>query len=116
MKSPNLYQVNGRWMSLEQARVARGLDKPKEEVCEGPTCPIVIEEVDDKDVPKDAVIQDEVVIEDEFEIEVELEEDIETEEVEYTLEDLKDMCDKKGIYFHHATKEKKLKELLGIKE
>jgi len=109
MKSPNLYQVNGRWMSLEQARVARGLDKPKEKVCEGLTCPIVIEEVDDKDVPKDAVIQDEVVIEDEFEIEVELEN-------EYTLEDLKDMCKEKDIYFHHATKEKKLKELLGIKE
>ena len=103
-------------MSLEQARVARGLDKPKEKVCEGLTCPIVIEEVDDKDVPDDSKIYDEVVIEDELEIEVELEEDIETEEVEYTLEQLKDMCKEKDIYFHHATKEKKLKELLGIKE
>lgn len=80
-----LYMVDGHWVNRDRMEKARGLGK----------------------YAKNAEATEEVQTH---------QEEVNTPKIEDTseLEQLKALCDKKGIKYHHASKEKKLKSLLGL--
>ena len=91
--------VNGRWMNLKHARLARGLDKPEGEVEvveEAKEVEIVVEPTETETITSSTG------------------EDIVDTEKEYTMNELHAMCKEKGISYHILTGRKKLMKLLEI--